>query len=199
MSWTDRINRVAGISLLLLALGIILSIVFTIGIRDADPFERDEVAEFLSDINDNEGLAIAATITDIATDAAIGIVAATMAYVVFRERSRLLALFAFALLFGGSIAFMAGDAATVPLIILAQDFAEKGGPGGIAAGDDVILETARALAIWSFVIDQIAITAIGLGLIFLIALGIWLLMQPEAGETRSVPSPAPPPAVGQAP
>ncbi len=56
MIWTDRINRVAGVTLLLLALGIILSIAFSLGITDADPFERDEVAEFLSDINDNEGL-----------------------------------------------------------------------------------------------------------------------------------------------
>ncbi len=249
MFWTDRINRVAGISLLLLALGIILSIVFSLGITDADPFERDEVEEFLSDINDNEGLAIAATIADVATDAAIGIVAAAGLYLVFRERNRLLALFGFALIFGGSIAFMAGDAASVPLIFLAQDFVEKGGPGGIAAGDDVILQTARAVAIWSFVIDQIAVTAIGVGLIsfgsliawtpagagpvpprwlgglavfaglvtilswigaasedvgfvlfivggiatllFLISLGIWLLMQPEAGEASPAPSPAP--------
>jgi hypothetical protein len=253
--WTDRINRVAGISLLLLALGIILSIVFSLGITDADPFERDEVAEFLGDFNDNEGLAIATTIADIATDAAIGIVAAAMLYAVFRERNRLLALLGFALILGGSIAFMAADAATVSLIILAQDFVEKGGPGGIAAGDDVILETARAVAIWSFVIDQIAFTAIGVGLIslgvliawtpagaglvpprwlggpaviaglatilswigtasedvgfvlfivggiatllFLITLGIWLLMQPEAGEAR--PAPAPQPTGGQAP
>ncbi len=249
MFWTERINKIAGVTLLLLALGIILSIVFSLGITDADPFERDEVEEFLSDINDNEGLAIAATIVDVATDAAIGIAAAACLYLVFRERNRLLALFGFALIVGGSIAFMAGDAASVPLIVLAQDFVEKGGPGSIAAGDDVILQTARAVAIWSFVIDQIAITAIGVGLIafgsliawtpagagpvpprwlgglavfaglvtilswigaasndvgfvlfivggiatllFLIVLGGWLLMQPEAGEASPAPSPAP--------
>jgi hypothetical protein len=249
MFWTDRINRVAGVTLLLLALGIILSIVFSEATTDADPFERNEVEEFLRDVNGNEGLAIAATLVDVATDAAIGIVAAAGLYLVFRERNRLLALFGFALIFGGGVAFMAGDAATVPLILLAQDFVEKGGPGGIAAGDDVILETARAVAIWSFVIDQIAVTAIGVGLIafgsliawtpagagpvpprwlgglavlaglatilswigaasegvgivlfivgaiamllFLISLGIWLLMQPEAGEAIPAPSPAP--------
>ncbi len=247
MQWTNQINRVAGISLLLLALGIILSIVFSSGVTDADPFERDQVEEFLRDINGNEASAILATIAELATDA-IGIVAAVGLYLVFRERNRLLALSGFALIFGGNIAFIAADAATVPLIFLAQDFVEKGGAGGIAAGDDVILEIARAIAIWSIVVEITAFTAIGAGvlafgsliawtpagaganpprwigwlavlagvttvpvwliaasdvffflfivggialLLFLISLGIWLLMQPEAGEASPAPPPAP--------
>ncbi len=164
MFWADRINRVAGVALLLLALGIILSIVFDVATTDADPFERDQVEEFLRDINGNEAYAILATVADLATDA-IGIVAAVGLYLVFRERNRLLALSGFALIFGGNIAFIAPDAATVPLIFLAQDFVEKGGPGGIAAGDDMILQTARAIAIWSIVVEITAFTAIGAGIL----------------------------------
>ncbi len=256
MQWTNQINRVAGISLLLLALGIILSIVFDVATTDADPFERSEVEEFLRDINGNEASAILATIADLAIDAAIGIAAAVGLYLVFRERNRLLALFGFALIFGGSIAFIAADAGTVPLIVLAEDFVEKGGAGGISTGDDVILQTARAIAIWQIAVELTAFTALGAGilafgsliawtpagaqanpprwigwlavlagvttvpvwliaasdvffflfvvggialLIFLIILGIWLLMQPEAGEARPPAAPAPPPTGGQTP
>ncbi len=248
MSWTNQINRVAGVALLLLALGIILSIVFDVATTDADPFERDQVEEFLRDINSNEASAILLVVANLATDAAFGIAAAVGLYLIFRERNRLLALFGFALIFGGTVAFIAADAATVPLIFLAQDFVEKGGPGGIAAGDDVILEIARAIAIWSIVVELTALTAIGAGilafgtliawtpagagvnpprwigwlavlagvatvatwliaasevffflfivggialLLFLITLGLWLLMQPEAGDASPAPSPAP--------
>jgi hypothetical protein len=248
MFWADRINKVAGVTLLLLALGLIISIASDVGVSDADPFDRGEIDDFLRDVNDSEALAVVGLIADLAIDAAIGIVAAAGLYLVFRERSRLLALFGFAFIFGGSVAFIAADAATVPLIVLAEDFVEKGGAGGIAAGDDVILETARVVAIWSIAVELTAFTAIGAGilafgsliawaparaqanpprwigwlavlagvttvpvwliaasdvffflfiiggiamLLFLISLGIWLLMQPEAGEASPAPSPAP--------
>lgn len=173
MFWTDRVNRVAGIALLLLALGIIISVVAEIGITDRDPFERDEVAEFLTDVNDNRELAIVGTAADITIDVALGIVAAAALYVVFRERNRLLALFAFGLVLGGAAASFAADAANVSLIVIAEDFAEKGGAGGIPAGDAGILEIARALAIWSSVTDQMAFTAISIGLLSLGVLIAW--------------------------
>ena len=90
MSWTYQINRVAGVALLLLALGIILSIVFDVATTDADPFERDQVEEFLRDINSNEASAILLVVADLATDAAFGIAAAVGLYLIFRDRNRLL-------------------------------------------------------------------------------------------------------------
>lgn len=176
MVWTERVRRVAGIALLLLSLAIIVSVVAEIGITDKDPFERDEVAQFLTDINDNRGLAFVGTAADITADVALGIIAAAGLYLVFRERNRLLAFFAFALILGGAAAFMAADAANVSLIVLAEDFAEKGGAGGIPAGDESILEIARALAVWSFTIDQMAFTAISIGLA---SLGVLIAWAPE--------------------
>jgi len=173
MQWTESINRVAGVALLLLSLGIIISVAADIGTTEKDPFERDEVAEFLTDIHDNREVAIVGTAADVVTDAALSIVAAAALYLVFRERSRVLAMFTFALILGGSVAFMAADAAQVSLIVLAEDFAEKGGAGGIPAGDESILEIARALALWAFTIEQVAFTAIGVGLISLGVLIAW--------------------------
>jgi hypothetical protein len=129
--------------------------------------------EFLQDVNDNEAWAFVGVAADIVADAGISIIAAAGLYMVFRERNRLLALFGFALILAGSAAFMAADAGTIPLIFLAEDFVEKGGPGGIGVGDAVILETARAVAIWSFTVEQIAFTAIGVGLFSLGLLIAW--------------------------
>ena len=249
MFWADRINRVAGVALLLLALGIILNIVFTVSaVGDSDPIERGEIEEVLRDINDNEALFFLGTGFSIATDAAISLAAAAGLYLVLRDRSRLLALFGFVGLVAGSIAFMAGDTGALTLGILAQDFVEEGGPGGIAAGDPVILQSARAVGAFTGLTFQIGFTAIAFGflafgalitwakdgavnpprwlgalailtalaivlswlaaisndlgdlifvignigvLLFLIILGGWLLMQPEAGEASPAPSPAP--------
>jgi hypothetical protein len=187
MFWTDRINRVAGIALLLLAALVIVSIIAESAVTDADPSDREEVEEFVLDINDNEAWAFVQLGADIAADAGLGIIAAAGLYIVFRDRNRLLALFGFALILGGSAAFIAGDAASVPLIFLAEDFAEKGGPGGIGAGDAVILETARAIAMWSFTVDQIACTAIGIGLF---SLGLLIAWAPAG------PGPVPPRWIG---
>lgn len=170
--------------MLLLALGIILSIALFGTFEDNDPFQRDEVEALLNDVNDNKALAILGTAVDIVVDAAIGIIAAAGLYLVFRERNRLLALSGFALVFGGGIAFLASDAGMVPLIVLAEDFAEKGGPGGIAAGDAVILETARAVAMWSFTIEQVAVTTIAAGLLAFGALIAWAAPGAAANPPR---------------
>lgn len=248
MQWTNQISRLAGLTLLLLALGLILNVVFLVSVGTSDPTERGEIEQVLRDINDNEALFFLGTGFSIATDAAITLAAAALLYLVFRDRSRLLALFGFVGLVAGSIAFTIGDAGDLTLGILAQDFVEEGGPGGIAAGDPVILQSARAVGAFTGLTFQIGFTPLAFGflafgalitwakegtvnpprwlgalailtaltmilswitaistdagnviflianigiLVFLIALGGWLLMQPEAGDASPAPSPAP--------
>jgi hypothetical protein len=174
MFWADRINKVAGVTLLLLALGIILNIVFTVAaVGDSDPIERGEIEEVLRDINDNEALFFLAMGFSIATDVAISLAAGAGLYLLLRDRSRLLALFGFVGLVAGGIAFMAGDAGALTLGVLAQDFVEEGGPGGIAAGDPVILQSARAVGAFAGFTVQIAFTAIAFGLLAFGALITW--------------------------
>ena len=174
MFWADRINKVAGVTLLLLALGIILNLAFTISaVGDSDPVKRAEIEGFLRDINDNEALFFLGTGFSIATDAAISLAAAAGLYLVLRDRSRLLALFGFAGLVAGSIAFIASDASLLALGLLAQDFVEKGGAGGIAAGDPVILQSARTVGVITAFTFQIAFTAIAFGLLAFGTLITW--------------------------
>ena len=108
MQWTNQISRLAGLTLLLLALGLILNVVFLVSVGTSDPTERGEIEQVLRDINDNEALFFLGTGFSIATDAAITLAAAALLYLVFRDRSRLLALFGFVGLVAGSIAFTIG-------------------------------------------------------------------------------------------
>lgn len=173
MFWADRINKVAGVTLLLLALGLILNIVFLVSVGTSDPTQRGEIEEVLRDINDNEALFFLGTGFSIATDAAILLAAAAGLYLLFRDRSRLLALFGFVGLVAGGIAFTIGDAGDLTLGILAQDFVEEGGPGGIAAGDAMILQSARAVGAFTGLTFQIGFTPIAFGLLAFGALITW--------------------------
>ncbi len=178
MFWSARVSQLTGTALLLLALGIIVSLALSFSFEgDDDPFDRDEIAGVLETINDNQAPYILGTAVEITIDAVVGLVVAAGLYLVFRERSRALALVGLAGLLANSIAFMVADASNVTMAFLAEDFAEKGGAGGIAVGDEVILEVARAVVIFSIVTNQIALTSLGLGLI---ALGVLIAWSPAA-------------------
>ena len=147
MFWADRTNKVAGVTLLLLvALVIVNTVLVTAAVGDADPLKRGDIEGMLRDINDNEALYFLGIAFSIATDAAVLLAAAVMLYLVFRDRSRVLAMLGFAGLLAAGIAFLAADTASLTVGVLAADFVEKGGAGGIAAGDPVILQSARAAA-----------------------------------------------------
>lgn len=174
MFWADRINRVAGITLLLVVILAIVNLVLvTAAVGDADPLKRGDVENMLIDINDNEALFFLGIAFSIATDAAALLAAAAMLFLVFRDRSPALATFAFVGLFASGIAFLVADAANLTVGVLAADFVNEGGPGGIAAGDPVILQSARAVAAFAGLADLIGNTALGVGLLSIGALLAW--------------------------
>ncbi|OGO49790.1 MAG: hypothetical protein A2148_07360 [Chloroflexi bacterium RBG_16_68_14] len=164
MFWTTRVNKIAGVTLLLLALGIILSVATSLPITDADPLERGEVEDLLVDIQDNQELFGLNHAIEIIIDSVVGIAAAGVLYLVFRSRNRTLALFGFAFLLAGQVAFVASDAGSLTLLFLADDFS-LGGAGGLAPGDAAVVEVARAVAISSGLADQMGFTSLSVGLI----------------------------------
>ncbi len=169
MFWTDRTNKLAGVILLLLALGIILSVVFTQAVSDADVSSKKEIADYLRDIQDSKALAILGDAFSIAVDSVIGIAAAAAFYLVFRDRNRVLATFGLLGLLAGQIAFIVADAGSAVLIVLSDDL----GAGNIAAGRDVTLEVARTVGILSGITLQIGFTALAFGIFSIGALIAW--------------------------
>lgn len=181
MFFADRITKMAGVALLLLAaLLVITSIVDTAAVGDANPLARGDTEALLADINDNQSLVAVNAAFNIAIDTVVLLVIAAVLYLLFRDRSRVLALFAAFGFLGAGVAFTAGDAGGLTLLFLAADFVEEGGPGGIATGDPVILESARVVSAFLMLSVLTGVTALGFGLI---ALGALLTWAPE-GEVN---------------
>ncbi len=179
MLWTDRPNRLAGVILLVLAVLLIVSMALQFGISDSDPFEKDEINKVLIDIKDHQAVTILHSVASFAVDSVVGLAAAAALYLLFRDRSRVLALFGLVGILVASAAFIAADAADVALVHLASDF-KGGGPEGVAAKAPVILEVARAVAISSGVAGQIGFTALSFGIL---AFGVLIGWAPAGAVT----------------
>jgi Domain of unknown function (DUF4386) len=163
MLWSDRPNRLTGIILIAFAACILLSVIASIATSEADPFKRDEIDDLLIDIEDNKGAMILSIIFSI-VDGLLAVAAAAALYVLFRDRSRLYALFGLAFILTAQAAFLVEVAGNNTLINLASDFAE-GGPEGFAAGDPAILRDARSVAILVSSAQILGITALCVGII----------------------------------
>jgi hypothetical protein len=142
-----RLNRVAGIALLALP---VLSIVGFAGagpIAEIDPFARGDVEGLLRAIHDNLLLYALSLVPFILTDVLVMPLVAAALYLAFRDRSPIMALFgAFAMLVG-AVALVIHEVGAMALAWLALDFFGAGGPGGVIAGDPVILVSARLVSL----------------------------------------------------
>lgn len=168
MFWADRINRLAGATLLLLAALIIVNIVLTTAVLgDAQAADRGDIEGILTDIHDNKALYFSGVAFSVAADAFVLPVAAALLYLLFRERSRALALVGLVGFLAASAAFLIADSTSLVAAVLSNDFAADGGAGGIAAGDPVILQSARTVGIVSEAIEIVASMPIALALLSL--------------------------------
>jgi hypothetical protein len=172
MLWSDYPKRLTAIVLILFAVTIVVTVIASSAVGENDPFERDKVDDFLVDIEDNKGAAIVGLIAAIVGHAVFGIAAGAGLYLLFRDRSRLYALFGLSAVLLAQGAFLVEDAGTNTLINLASDFAE-GGPEGFEAGDPAILRDARSVAILSSSAQILGITALSLGIIAFSAVIGW--------------------------
>jgi hypothetical protein len=174
MFWTNKAVAISGIIAILLAIGIIINVGSSFSSGDYSPFEKDEVGKFLTDINDNETSVIAGGASGIVVDGFLGVALAASFFVLFRDRSRLLATLFFAgLLIEGAVSLFV-DGNNILLTVIAKDFV-RGGPTGVAAGDPSILEVGRYVGMITLAFGNISLTALGLGLG---ALGILIARAP---------------------
>lgn len=163
MFWADRMNRIAGIVLLVFAALLVVSIALG-STTTANPLARGDTEEMLRDINRDNTLTGVLSAVNIASDAVVLLVLAGALYLTFRDRSPALALLGASGLAAASVVFALTDAAGVALQYLAADFVVEGGAEGVAAGDPAILQSARALAASTFLGVLVAFTFVGVGL-----------------------------------
>lgn len=171
--WAVRRDRAIGIALLLVP---VLSVIgFSVGgaVGEYDPFERDDVEPFLLAIRDHKELFGLSVGAEVVSDALLVPLVAALLYLLFRDRAQAVALLGTIGLLVGTVLFLAEDAAIMSLGLLAADFAEHGGPGGIPAGADATLATARFVNLFQAFASLCALTALGLGLASFGALFVW--------------------------
>jgi hypothetical protein len=176
MFWAERTTKVAGVVLLVFAALVIVSMALDIDTTGANPLARSDTEQLLRDIDDGGTLFVLATAGSIATDAVATLALAAVLYLLFRDRSQTLALFAAFGLVAAAIGFTTSYAANLTLVYLAADFVDEGGAGTIAAGDSVILQSARTIVVFSMVSVFIALTSAGSGLV---SIGALIAVAPE--------------------
>jgi hypothetical protein len=173
----ERIFPVAAVVILLLIATLIVNVITTATTGDYNPFERDEVARFLEDVNDSEGAYTASIATAVVVDGFLGPLLGVMLYLLFRERHRLLAMVTLAFILVTSAVSLAADTLSVATLNIASDFVE-GGAGDIAAGDAATLEVGRAVSMAQFATMQAGFSAVSIAFL---ALGLLVSFAPERG------------------
>ncbi|HUF52253.1 MAG TPA: DUF4386 family protein [Dehalococcoidia bacterium] len=172
MDLSRRVASLAGIALILAAILTVLNVGLTgAAMSDGDPFEREEVEEFLTDVNDNEGLLIAAAAVGIANDGVFVIIIAAAFYILFRDRNPFLATIALAGIAVSAALALVLDISNILLTIIADDYV-NGGAGGVPAGDPATLELGRYVGVITYALLNTLFTPAGTGFI---ALGLLLL------------------------
>lgn len=165
MDVSQRITTIAGIALIVLSLLTVVTVGLTAsGTSDKSPFEKDEVAEFLTDTNDNEGLVMAAGAVGIVNDGVFVLTVAVAMFILFRDRNPFLAALAMVTFAVGAAISLIVDISNVLLTGVADDFV-NGGPGNVAAGDPAALELGRYLGMITFAFTNLLFTPIGLGFV----------------------------------
>lgn len=175
MFWADRVNRLAGVVLLVFAALLVVSIALG-STTTANPLARGETEEMLRDMNDDETLTGVLSAVNVASDTVVLVVLAGALYVAFRDRSPALAVLGALSFAAASVAFALTDATGVALQYLAADFTSEGGAAGVAAGDPAILQSARVLALPAFLGVLVALTFVGVGLL---SFGLLIATAPE--------------------
>ncbi len=166
MFWADRLTRVGGIWMLLLAALIVINFPLSVAVLgDSDPAERDDVEALLTDINDSEALFTTAIASTALMDGVFVIGAAVVLYLLFRDRSQPLALFGLVGMAAGATIVLTADTMALTLVALAEDFVEEGGAGSVASGDPTTLQTARMVGVYTGVAYWTGGVAAGAGLL----------------------------------
>jgi hypothetical protein len=175
MYLTNKTTMIAGLFMVLLAICLIVNVGATFSTGDYSPFEKDEVGKFLTDVNDNQTWVIVSGAVGIIVDGFLAVAVAALFYVLFRDRSRLLATLTFAGVLVNAALSLVVDGNNILLTVIANDFV-KGGPTGVSAGDPAILEVGRYVGMVTYAFGNVSLTSLGLGLM---ALGILIARAPS--------------------
>jgi hypothetical protein len=166
MFLTGKANLIGGVAMIVMAISTVIVVALTASSGvESDPYDRGEVATFLTDLADHQDAMIAAGAVGLFSDAVVALVVAATLFVLFRDRSPVLApIIAVAIISAATIS--ATNDLPILLTVVADDFV-SGGAGNVPAGDASTLELGRLLGMTTFGLFLAVNAAIGLAFISL--------------------------------
>ena len=167
MYLTDRTRLIGGVAMLLAAIATVTLVALTASAGiDSDPGDRGDVATFLTDTAKHQELIIAANVISITSDALLALVVGSALFMLFRDRSPLLATMILAGLVAGATMSAVNDVVAIIGTFVAEDFV-RGGVTGAVGGEAAALQTGRVLGMFSFLMFTPMNLAFGLGFVSL--------------------------------
>jgi hypothetical protein len=176
MDISQRTVNIAGAAMIIGAVLTIISVVLMgVSTSDKSPFEKEEVPEFLTDVNDNEGLLAASGAVGIVNDGVFVITIGVALFILFRDRNPFLATLSMSAIVVAAAISLVVDISNILLTSIADDYV-NGGPEGVAAGDPSTLELGRYVGMITFAFVNLLFTPVAVAFI---ALGTLLVGAPE--------------------
>jgi hypothetical protein len=184
MYLSNRLYVITGLVLIAIALCFLIGGGLGMAVSSTDPTSKADTQNMLKDINDHHTLAVILTVLNVLLDGALTLVISGLTYLVFRDRSRLLATTFLIGFIGSSVLSSVTDGIDASTIVLAKDFSHGG--AGLNAGDPAILELTHVLQTISSLLGSWSGTMLGIAFL---TLG-WLIARGPAGNVN------PPKAIG---
>ena len=157
----EKTTLVGGIVLILFAACVIVFIAGRADFGSYDPFDKAEVADYLTEIQKNKVATRVAFGSAIVIDAFIVLVTAAVTQILFRDRSTLLTSITFAGLVANAAVSGVADVVGIVLTFVADDYV-MGGPGNGGAGSAAVLQIGRVLGMTELMLTHLQVTAFGI-------------------------------------
>jgi hypothetical protein len=184
MYLSNRLYVITGLVLIAIALCFLISGGLGMAVSSTDPTSKADTQKWLNDINGHHTLVVISLVFSVLLDAGFTLVISGLTYLVFRDRSRLLATTFLIAFIGSSVLSSVTDGIDASALVLAKDFAHGG--AGLNAGDPAILEITHVLQVVSALVIQFGGTMLAIAFL---TLG-WLIARAPAGNVN------PPRAIG---
>ena len=184
MYLSNRLYAITGLVLIAIAVCFLIGGGLGMAVSSTDPTSKADTQNMLKDINDHHTLAVISTVFSVLLDSALTLAISGLTYLVFRDRSRLLATTFLIAFIGSSVLSSVTDGIDASTIVLAKDFAHGG--AGLNAGDPAILELTHVLQTISSLVGSWGGTMLAIAFL---TLG-WLIARGPAGNVN------PPKAIG---
>jgi hypothetical protein len=145
MYLNSKANLIGGVAMLLMAVCTVIVVALSaVSAGEKDPFDKGEAAAFLTDLADHQDAMVAAGAVGLFSDAIVALVVGAMLFVLFRDRSAVLAPMILAGIVAAAVISATNDVLAMLSTVVADDFV-NGGANGVAAGDVSTLELGRFL------------------------------------------------------